>query len=94
MKLNMRLRGANWFLHPNDIPQAIDNETMIVGADVGHSPPGKGNPRPPSIAVVVSEVGRGHTTFATEIREQEPDENKKAIEWLVYLKGELVSFDA
>jgi eukaryotic translation initiation factor 2C len=88
MKVNARLGGANWSLNPADIPTLVDSETMIVGADVTHPPQKYRHPKSPSIAVIISEINRSHAAFAAEIREQEPDDKKKAIEWLVYLKGE------
>jgi eukaryotic translation initiation factor 2C len=71
MKINLRLRGFNWTLPAQDLPN-VDSTTMVVGADVTHpGVAGKGSEIPPSIAAVVAEVSSAHNLFSTEIREQE-----------------------
>lgn len=65
----MPVCDGNWELPGQDTP-FLDGKAMMMGADVTHSPGGRGDDRAPSVASLVATVNNNNRICGAEVREQ------------------------
>ncbi|KAL0270928.1 UNVERIFIED_CONTAM: hypothetical protein PYX00_008198 [Menopon gallinae] len=63
LKVNAKLNGTNHSLHPTIKPRCLKDRTMIIGADVTHSPPD--GPVVPSVAAVAASFDQDAMQYHT-----------------------------